>query len=80
MSEPIKDCCEENEAEEGFGEFVVAGGDPALDFDPAEKVFDLMATAIVTAMKAGRLPSAPSGRDAAAGALAAKARFRKKDK
>jgi len=73
MSEPIEDCGEVNEAEEGFGEFVVAGGDAALDFDPPEEVFDLMAAAIVTAMKAGRLESAPLGWDAAAAALAAEA-------
>ena len=56
MSEPIQDCREANEAEEGLGEFVVASGDATVDFDPTEEVFDLMAAPVVTAMETGRVP------------------------
>ena len=54
MSEPIEDCREINETEEGLGQFVIAGGDTSVDFDPPEEVFDLMAAAVVSAMEAGR--------------------------
>src|SRR5882757_2342567 len=73
MSEPIQNCGKINEAKEGLGEFVVASGDTAVDFDPAEEVFDLMTAAVVTAMEAGRLPATALGRDAATGALGAEA-------
>ena len=41
-------------------------------FDPTEEILDLMAAPVVAAMKAGRLPAAAFGRDAAAGALGVK--------
>ncbi len=73
MSEPIQDGREVNEAEEGFCQFVVTGGDAAVDFDPAEEVFDLMAAPVVTAMEAGRLPATALGWDTAPGALGVEA-------
>ena len=73
MSEPIKDCSEKNEAKKGLGEFLVAGGDTTVDFDPTEEVLDLMTAPVVAAMETGRLPAAPFGRDAAAGALSMQA-------
>jgi hypothetical protein len=69
MREPIEDGGKLDEAEEGDGEFVVAGGDEAVRFDPAEEVFDLMAVPLVPPMEMGRLSAAAFGRDAAAGAL-----------
>lgn len=69
MSEPIKNCRKINEAEEGLGQFVVAGGDTPVDFDPAKEVFDLMAAPVVAAMVAGRLPASALGRDATTGTL-----------
>ena len=71
MSEPIEDGGEVNEADEGFGEFVVTGGDAALDFDAAEEVFDLMAAAVVAAMKSDRLTASAFGWNAATGPLLA---------
>ena len=38
MSEPIEDDGKLNEAGKGFGRFVVAGGDAAVGFMPAEEV------------------------------------------
>jgi len=73
VSEPIKDRGEANEAKEGLGQFVVAGGDAAVDFDSAEKVFDLMAAPIVTPVEAGRLATTAPGWNAATGALGAEA-------
>jgi hypothetical protein len=61
MSEPIKDRRETDETEEGLGQLVVTGGDAAVDFDPTEEVFNLMAAPVVAAMEAGRLPPARLG-------------------
>ena len=65
MSEPIQNRGELNKGEKRLGEFLVAHADAEVFFDAAEEVFDLMATAIVAAMKPGRLAAAPSGRNAA---------------
>lgn len=74
MTEPIHDRSEVNEAQEGAGEFIVASADPALRFDAAEEVFNLMALPVVTAVEAGRPQPTAFGRDAATGALIAQIR------
>lgn len=72
MSEPVEDSGEVDEPEIGFGEFVVAGRDPTVDFDATGKIFDLMTAAVVTAMETSRLAAISFGRDAAASALTVK--------
>lgn len=69
MSEPIQNCGELHEGEERLGQLLVARADAAVFLDAAEKVFDLMAAAIVPAMKPGRLAAAASWRNTARGML-----------
>jgi len=63
MSEPIQCSREVDEAEEGFGEFVVTGGDPAVRFDATEEVLHAVAQPVVAAVVAGRLEPISPRRD-----------------
>ena len=69
MREPIDVGGKVDEAEEGHGEFVVAGRDATVGFDAAEEVFDLVAAPVIAAMETVRLPAVPFRRDAAPAAL-----------
>ena len=71
MSEPIQDGGEQHEGEESGGELFVAGGDAPKLLQAAKEVFDVMAMPVVTAMEAGGMPAALSGRNAAPGVLRA---------
>ena len=74
MSEPVQGGSEVNEAEEGFGELVVASRDAAMRFDAAKEVFDLPAVTVVAAMESNRETAAALGWDTGAGALPAQPR------
>lgn len=69
MSEPIQNRGQLHEGEKRLGELLVAGADAAVFLDATEEVFDPMAAAIVSAMKAGGVTAAASWWDAAGGLL-----------
>ena len=71
MSEPIQGGSEEHEGEESDGELFVAGGDAPEFLNAPKEVFDVVAMPVITAMEAGWMPTASSGRNAASGVLRA---------
>ena len=71
MSEPIQGGSEQHEGEESDGELFVAGGDAPELLNAPKEVFDVVAMPVVTAMEAGWMPAALSGRNAAPGVLCA---------
>lgn len=73
MSEPIQNGCETHKTEEGLGEFVVAGGNAAVGFNPAEEVFDPTALPVVAAVVAGWLEPVSPRWDASPAAVGLKA-------
>lgn len=46
-----------NEAEENFGEFVIAGANAALGFDATDGVFDRLSACVEAAVEMDRVPT-----------------------
>ncbi len=70
VSEPIEDGGQIDKSEKGGGEFFLTGGNTPVNFDATEEVFDLVAAAVVAAMKAGGVTASACGWNATAGFLA----------
>ena len=69
MNEPIEDRGQLDEGKKRAGQFLVAGTDAAVAFDPAKEFFDFLSLAIVPAVKGDAPTARRFRRNAGAGAL-----------
>ena len=67
MREPSEECGEGHEGKKGSGEFFATGRDSTVSLDPAEEVFDVMASAVIASMVGGGMAATLFWRDAMLG-------------